>query len=81
LRGGSERLNGKGLNESNTFFICDTDERGSGIKEKCSLNGRKMLLAHLRASRPAASARVGGMELASHYSTAKMTSARIKMNG
>ena len=38
-RGNAERLNGnaKGLNDRNTFFIYDTDERGSGISEQCSL--------------------------------------------
>src|SRR5258708_18394462 len=59
MRGNSERLNRKDLNERNAFFIFCSEERGSGIKEKCSLNGRKMLLAHLGTSRPAAFARGG----------------------
>src|SRR6266849_2126081 len=36
MRGNAERLNGKakGSNDCNTFFIYDTDERGSGISEQ-----------------------------------------------
>src|SRR5713226_1326267 len=46
MRGNAERMNGKakGLHDRNTCFICDTDERGSGIRENLrlsSLNGRK----------------------------------------
>jgi len=42
MRGGSEQMNGKakGLSDRNTCFICDTDERGSGLEENlrlCSL--------------------------------------------
>src|SRR5229473_128610 len=36
MRGNAERMNGKtkGLSDRNTFYIYDTDERGSGIREK-----------------------------------------------
>src|SRR5260370_20357363 len=35
----AKRMNGqaKGLSDSNTCFICDTDESRSGIRGKCSL--------------------------------------------
>src|SRR6266581_7160644 len=43
--GNAGRMNGKAkdLNERNTFFICDRDERGSGIKEKCLKALRRFL--------------------------------------
>src|SRR6266851_1121872 len=39
MRGNAERMNGKtkGLSDRSTFYIYDTDERGSGISEKSSL--------------------------------------------
>src|SRR2546427_4487387 len=48
MRGNAERTNGKasGLSEWNTFFICDTDERGSGLEENPRLSSR--ILAYLR---------------------------------
>jgi hypothetical protein len=54
-RGNAERLNGKakGLNDRNTCFICDTDERGSGLEENLrlsSLNRRKNVCG--RCARP-----------------------------
>src|SRR5713101_1023145 len=59
-RGNAERMNGNDncLSDRNTYFIYDTDERGSGLEENvrlcslmfayvrlCSLNGRKMFEA------------------------------------
>jgi hypothetical protein len=46
MRGSLEPMNGKakGLGDRNTFFICDSDERGLGLEENLrlfSLNGRK----------------------------------------
>ena len=40
MRGGSERMNGQaeGLSDRNTCFICDTDERGSGLEENLRLS-------------------------------------------
>jgi hypothetical protein len=39
MRGNAERMNGKakGLSDRNTFFIYDTDERGSGSEENLRL--------------------------------------------
>ncbi len=50
--GNAERMNGKaeGLNDRNTFFICDTDERGSGLEEKLEENVRlcSLMFAYVR---------------------------------
>src|SRR6266852_2639264 len=42
IRGGAERMNGqaKDLSDRNTCFICDTDERRSGLEEKLEENVR-----------------------------------------
>src|SRR5712691_1184321 len=50
LRGNAKRMNvqAKDLSEYHTCFICDTDERGSGLAENLrlsSLNGEKMFEA------------------------------------
>ncbi len=62
LRGNADWMNGNAncLSDRNTFFICDTDERGLGLEENLrltslnfaysrlsSLNGRKMFEARL----------------------------------
>src|SRR5713101_2849165 len=48
MRGGSERMNGqaKDLSDRNTFFICDTDERGLRLEENLRLSS--LILAYLR---------------------------------
>src|SRR2546428_5203061 len=40
LRENAERMNGKakGLSDRNTFFICDTDQRGLGLEENLRLS-------------------------------------------
>jgi len=45
MPGGCERMNGKAkeLSDRNTFFICDTDERGVGLEENLRLMGKKCL--------------------------------------
>src|SRR5216684_328302 len=42
MRENAERMNGqaKGLSDRNTCFICDADERGSGLEEKLEENVR-----------------------------------------
>src|SRR5438309_1847924 len=48
MRGNPEPMNGKDLSDRNTFFICDTDERGLGLEENLhlfSLIGGKMFEA------------------------------------
>jgi len=51
IRGNAERMNvkAKGLSDRNTFFICDTDERGPGLGENLRLNS--LILAYLRLMR------------------------------
>ena len=48
MPGGCERMNGKAkeLSDRNTFFICDTDERGVGLEENLRLFS--LILAYLR---------------------------------
>src|SRR6266849_2186812 len=48
MRGNAERTNGraKDLSGRNTFFICDTDERGLGLEENLRLFS--LILAYLR---------------------------------
>jgi hypothetical protein len=45
VRGNAERVNGKaeGLSDRNTFYMYDTDERGSGLEENLRLMGKKCL--------------------------------------
>src|SRR6266581_9210296 len=52
MQANADWMNGKakGLSDRNTFFICFTDERGSGLEENLrlsSLIGRKMFEARL----------------------------------
>src|SRR5258708_37497328 len=48
LRGNAKRMNGKakGSSDRNTFFICDTAERGLGLEENLRLSS--LILAYLR---------------------------------
>ena len=45
----AKRMNGKakGLSDRNTFFICDTDERGSGLEENLRLCSLKFAYVRL----------------------------------
>jgi hypothetical protein len=43
---GLQSAKAEGLSDRNTFFICDTDERGSGLEENLRLSSR--ILAYLR---------------------------------
>ena len=49
IRGSAERMNGKakGLSERNTFYIYDTDERGSGSEENLRLSSLKFAYSRL----------------------------------
>ncbi len=51
MQGDAERMNGKakGSSDRNTFFIYDTDERGSGLGGNLRLNS--LILAYLRLMR------------------------------
>ena len=48
-RRNAERMNGqaKDLNERNTFFICDTDERGSGLEKILRLSSLNLVYLRL----------------------------------
>jgi len=50
MQANADWMNGKakGLSDRNTFFICFTDERGSGLEENLRLSSR--ILAYLRLS-------------------------------
>ena len=52
MRGNAERMNrkAKSLCDRNTFFICDTDGRGSGLEENLRLSS--VILAYPRLSSP-----------------------------
>jgi hypothetical protein len=48
MQANAERMNGKakGLGDRTTCFICDIDERGSGLEENLRLSS--LILAYLR---------------------------------